>query len=333
MSADTDAAQLLPGGGAAGGGQAGGDGRAPGGGAGGADGGGGVRRRHAARPGGPSSRRRRPGPGAVARLALLTVGVVAALLPFLWMLRTALGPSQTALDLSSNPLPSSVGFGSFRRAWQDADLGAALATGVGVSLAILALQLATAIPAAYAFACLRFRGRTAAFAVVLATLLVPSQITSVPNYVTISALGLADTRLGLVLPFMTHAGMIFMLRQYMTTIPASVLDAARMDGLGTWRTLRSVVVPLAAPAIATVSVFSFLLSYNEYLWPLLVARSPGIATPPLALARLVTDSSSIIPDFAELAAAALVISLPSLAVFIVAQRRLATGIAGTGAGA
>nr|WP_243407851.1 carbohydrate ABC transporter permease [Frankia canadensis] len=264
---------------------------------------------------------------------MLAVGIAAALLPFVWMLRTALGPPQTALSLNSNPLPSEVHLDSFRRAWQDADLGSALVTGVGVSLAILALQLATAIPAAYAFACLRFRGRAAAFGMVLATLLVPSQITAVPNYVTISALGLADTRIGLVLPFMTQAGMIFMLRQYMTTIPASVLDAARIDGLGTWRTLRSIVVPLAAPAIATVSVFSFLLSYNEYLWPLLVARSPGIATPPLALARLLTDSSSIIPDFAELAAAALVISLPSLAVFVIAQRRLATGIAGTGAGA
>jgi multiple sugar transport system permease protein len=270
---------------------------------------------------------------ALARLALLAVGIVAAVLPFVWMLRTAVGPPQTALELTSNTVPSRVEFGSFERAWRAADLSSALRTGVLVSGAILALQLATAIPAAYAFACLRFRGRAAAFAVVLATLLVPPQITAVPNYVTISALGFADTRIGLVLPFMTQAGMIFMLRQYMTTIPASVLDAARMDGLGTWRTLRSIIVPLAAPAIATVSVFSFLLSYNEYLWPLLVARSPDIATPPLALARLTTDASSVVPDYAELAAAALIISLPSLAVFIVAQRRLATGITGTGVGA
>nr|WP_235825960.1 carbohydrate ABC transporter permease [Candidatus Frankia alpina] len=274
-----------------------------------------------------------PGVGTLARLALLTVGIVAAVLPFVWMLRTAIGPPQSALALDSNPIPSRVQFDSFDQAWHAGDLGPALLTGVGVSLAILALQLATAVPAAYAFACMRFRGRSALFAVVLATLLVPAQVTAVPNYVTISALGFADTRVGLVLPFMTHAGMIFMLRQYMSTIPDAVLDAARMDGLGTWRTLRSIIVPLAAPAIASVSVFSFLLSYNEYLWPLLVARSPGIATPPLALARLMTDSSSVIPDFAELAAAALIISLPSLAVFVVAQRRLAAGITGTGAGA
>ncbi|TFE35480.1 carbohydrate ABC transporter permease [Frankia sp. B2] len=298
-------------------------------------------RRRAPQPGSapapiPASRRgrrRSPTGPTIGRLVLLTIGIVAAVLPFVWMVRTAVGPRQTALALTSNPIPSSIDLSSFDRAWYAGDLGPALLTGVAVSLAILALQLATAIPAAYAFACLRFRGRTAAFAVVLATLLVPTQITAVPNYVTISALGLADTRVGLVLPFMTHAAMIFMLRQYMSTIPGSVLEAARMDGLGTWRTLWTIIVPLAAPAIASVSVFSFLLSYNEYLWPLLVARSPDIATPPLALARLMTDSSSVIPDFTELAAAALIISLPSLVVFVAAQRRLAAGITGTGAGA
>nr|MDT0666748.1 carbohydrate ABC transporter permease [Micromonospora sp. DSM 115978] len=134
----------------------------------------------------------------------------------------------------------------------------------------------------------------------------------------------------LVLPFMANAAAIFLLRQYMSTIPVSVLEAARMDGLGTWRTLRTIVVPLSMPAIATVSVFSFLLSFNEYLWPLLVARSPEIATPPLAVADIATNA--IVPDFAQLAAAALIISLPTLVVFVVAQRRLTAGITGTGVG-
>jgi multiple sugar transport system permease protein len=275
-------------------------------------------------------RRLTPSVGGVARFALLFVGVVGALLPFFWMLRTAVGPPQNAFGFTSNPLPSSVDFSAFQAAWEEGNLGPALATGIGVSLAVLALQLLTAIPAAYAFSCLKFRGRGLLFGLVLATLLVPTQVTAIPNYVTISALGFADTRIGLVLPFMTNAAAIFLLRQYMSTIPSSVLEAARMDGLGTWRTLRTIVVPLSVPAIATVSVFSFLLSFNEYLWPLLVARSPEIATPPLAVASIAT--SSIVPDFALLAAAALIISLPSLVVFVVAQRRLTAGITGTGIG-
>jgi len=277
-----------------------------------------------------------PDSGRVAGLAgrafVLTVGVFFALLPFVWMARTAFGPSQSALSLSSNPIPESVSFDAFSRAFRDGHLGRAMLTGILVSLAILLLQLLTAIPAAYVFAWLPFRGRGVVFGLVLATLLIPSQVTAIPNYVTISALGLSNTRVGLVLPFMTSAASIFLLRQYMTTIPVSVLEAARMDGLGLFRTLRTIVVPLSMPAIATVSVFSFLLSFNEYLWPLLEARSPEIATPPLALATLVASPPSGLPDFAELAAGALIISLPTLVVFLIAQRRLTAGLAGTGVG-
>jgi multiple sugar transport system permease protein len=283
----------------------------------------------ATRPGRPNSGRFA---GLAGRIVVLTVGVFFALLPFVWMVRTAFGPSQSALGLSSNPIPESVSFDAFTRAFRDGHLARALLTGIVVSLAILLLQLLTAIPAAYVFAWLPFRGRGAVFALVLATLLVPSQVTAIPNYVTISALGLSNTRVGLVLPFMTSAASIFLLRQYMTTIPVSVLEAARMDGLGLFRTLRTIVVPLSAPAIATVSVFSFLLSFNEYLWPLLEARSPEIATPPLALATLVASPPTGLPDFAELAAGALIISLPTLAVFLIAQRRLTAGLTGTGVG-
>jgi multiple sugar transport system permease protein len=270
--------------------------------------------------------------GLAGRSVVLALGVVFALLPFVWMVRTAFGPAQSAFQLSSNPIPESVSFDAFQRAFTDGNLGRALLTGTGVSLAILALQLITAIPAAYVFAWLPFRGRSVVFGLVLATLLVPSQVTAIPNYVTISALGLSDTRIGLVLPFITNAAAIFLLRQYMTTIPVSVLEAARMDGLGLLRTLRTIVVPLSMPAIATVSVFSFLLSFNEYLWPLLEARSPQIATPPLALATMFASPQRGLPDYAELAAGALIISLPTLVVFLVAQRRLAAGLTGTGVG-
>ncbi|WP_045877369.1 carbohydrate ABC transporter permease [Pseudofrankia sp. DC12] len=270
--------------------------------------------------------------GFAGRSVILALGVFFALLPFVWMVRTAFGPSQSAFQLTSNPIPQSVSFDAFQRAWADGHLGRALLTGIGVSLAIVVLQLLTAVPAAYVFAWLPFRGRAAVFAVVLATLLIPSQVTAIPNYVTISALGLSNTRVGLVLPFMTSAAAIFLLRQYMTTIPVSVLEAARMDGLGPLRTLRTIVVPLSMPAIATVSVFSFLLSFNEYLWPVLEARSPEIATPPLALATMLASPKYGLPDFAELAAGALVVSLPTLVVFFIAQRRLTSGLTGTGVG-
>jgi len=268
-------------------------------------------------------------PGVGGRWLLLAVGVVVALLPFLWMLRTALGPAQSILGLSANPLPSSVSFHAFSVVNSAGGFTRAMITGIVVSLVIVALQLLTSIPAAYAFSWLTFRGRDALFGVVLATLLIPPQVVAVPNYVTVSALGFANTRVGLALPFAASAVAIFLLRQYMRTIPPAVLEAARLDGLGTWRTIRKVVVPLTMPAIATVATFSFLMSFNEYLWPLLEARSPDIATPPLALARL-NNASGGVPDFAVLSAAALIISLPTLIVFALAQRRLVAGISGSG---
>jgi multiple sugar transport system permease protein len=267
--------------------------------------------------------------GHVVRWLVLIVAIVVALLPFVWMLRTALGPSQTAIDQSAALLPSSVTVDNFRNAWNDVDLGTALVNGVLVSGSVLILQLLTSIAGGFAFACLRFRGRTVLFVLVLVGMLIPPQTVAVPNYVTISGLGLADTRFGLVLPFAANAIGIFLMRQYMSTVPTALLEAARMDGLGAWRTLVRVVLPQCTPAVAAVATFSFLVNFNEYLWPLLVARSPGNYTPPLALATFTTSAG--LPDFAELSAAALIVSLPSLAVFLIAQRKLTAGLAGSGA--
>ncbi|HSP37317.1 MAG TPA: carbohydrate ABC transporter permease [Frankiaceae bacterium] len=278
-------------------------------------------------PGRRAGRRSPLGP--VVRWVLLIIAIVVALLPFLWMLRTALGPSQTAIDQSAALLPSSITFDNFNNAWYGVDLGRALVNGVLVSGSVLILQLFTSVTAGYAFACLRFRGRNVLFVLVLIGMLIPPQTVAVPNYVTISGLGLADTRFGLVLPFAANAIGIFLMRQYMSTVPTTLLESARMDGLGTWRTLWRVVLPQCTPAVAAVATFSFLVNFNEYLWPLLVARSPVNYTPPLALATFTTSAG--LPDFAQLSAAALIISLPSLVVFLVAQRKLTAGLAGSGA--
>jgi multiple sugar transport system permease protein len=267
--------------------------------------------------------------GSAVRWLLIVIAVVVAMLPFVWMLRTALGPPQTAIDQTAALLPSTLTFDNFTRAWNELDLGTAVLNGVVVSGSVLILQLLTSIAAGYAFACLRFRGRNTLFVLVLVGMLIPPQTVAVPNYVTISGLGLADTRFGLVLPFAANAIGIFLMRQYMSTVPVTLLESARMDGLGSWRTLWRVVLPQCAPAVAAVATFSFLVNFNEYLWPLLVARSPGNYTPPLALATFTTSAG--LPDFAELSAAALVISLPSLVVFLIAQRKLTAGLAGSGA--
>lgn len=273
--------------------------------------------------------RRTISPAALAtasRIALLVVVLIAVLLPFVWMLRTSIVPPTEVFDLGLHPIPAEPTLDNFARAWTDGGLGRAMITGAVVTLTILALQLLTVVPAAFAFAKLNFRGREPLFLAVIASLLITPQVTAVPNYITIAWLGLVDTRVGLVLPFATSAFGIFLVRQYLITVPDSLVEASRLDGLSWWRSLVTIFVPIARPAIAAFAVFSFTVHWNDYLWPLLVARSADIRTPPLALA--IFNSAEIGRDFGALTAGATIVTLPVVVLYLFAQRRFVEGMTG-----
>ena len=259
-----------------------------------------------------------------ARIGVLLLAAAVAVFPFVWMLRTSVAGRDSVGGLS--PVPDTIDVGNYVRAWQDAQLGTAMLNGAVVTIAILALQLLTCIPAAFAFAKLRFRGRNTLYLLVLGCLLIPTQATALPLFLGVSSAGFADTYAALVLPFATSAFGVFLLRQHMTTIPDALLEAARADGLRTFSTLRRVVVPVSAPAIATFAVFSVFVHWNDYLWPLLVARSPDLRTPPLALA--VFQQAETGQDFGALAAGAAIITAPVVVLFLLAQRRFVAGVAG-----
>ncbi|WP_261565867.1 carbohydrate ABC transporter permease [Frankia gtarii] len=267
-----------------------------------------------------------PVPARLIKWLLVLIAVVISLFPFYWMLRTALAPQSQQLADGLGFWPSHLDFGNFARAWNKANLGQALLNGLIITGAILLLQLITCVPAAYAFAKIRFRGSGVLFGVVLACLLIPTQATMVPTFIGINIFGLGDTRIGLVLPFYSSAFGIFLLRQQMLSIPDALLDAARTDGLGPWRTLLRVVVPMSMPSIAAFAVFSVFTHWNDYLWPLLVARSPDLATPPLRLA--VFQQADIGFDYSALAAGAAIVTAPILILFLFAQRRFVQGMAG-----
>jgi multiple sugar transport system permease protein len=260
------------------------------------------------------------------RWALVAVAAFVALFPFYWMLRTAVAPKDEVFFKGLALLPERLTFENFRRAWTNAGLGQAMVNGTIVTLSILAAQLVTCIPAAYVFAKLHFKGRNLLYGLVLAALLIPVQATAIPTYIGLSRLSLVDTKLSLVLPFVTSAFGIFLIRQYMTTIPDALLEAARMDGLSHLQTLRRIVVPMARPAILTFAVFSVFVHWNDYLWPLLVARSDSLRTPPLALA--VFQNAELGTDYGAMAAGATVVTIPIVVLFLLAHRRFVAGIAG-----
>lgn len=260
------------------------------------------------------------------RIAGIVTACTIAVFPFYWMLRTSVASSDSVTLDGLSPLPDSFDLSNYARAWNEAHLGTAMLNGALVTLGILLLQLLTCVPAAYAFAKIPFHGRGTLFAVTLACLLVPTQATALPLYLGIGSAGLTNTMTALIAPFATSAFGIFLMRQHMTTIPDALLEAAKADGLRTLPTLWKVVIPSAAPAIATFAVFSIFVHWNDYLWPLLVARDESLFTPPLALA--VFQQAETGPDYGALAAGAVIITAPIIALFLLAQKRFIAGIAG-----
>lgn len=265
--------------------------------------------------------------GSALRWALLAVAAAVALFPFYWMLRTSVAPSNEQFLLGVSFFPSEISFDNYADAWRIGGFGRAMTVGTLVAGLILVVQLVTVVPAAFALSALPFRGRDQLFLGVLTTLLVPHALLAIPTFVLVNELGLTDSSIGLVLPFVTSGFGIFLVRQHMASVPPALVDAARADGLSTLQLLWRVYVPLARPAIAAFSVFSFYVHWNDYIWPLLVVRDESLRTPPLALAVL-QGTSLPLPSFGLLTAGAVIVTAPVVVLFLAAQRQFVRGIAG-----
>lgn len=189
--------------------------------------------------------------------------------------------------------------------------------------------LATSVFAGYAFAKHRFRGRDALFWGVVATMFLPPIVTLVPLYYLVSSLGLSDTYLGVMLPWLANAFGIFLMRQFIMDVPDELLEAARIDGAGEFRLVCQFVIPLIKPALVTLAVFMFVYSWNNFLWPLSILRSDELYPVVLTLNRLMSYTMSFEYQNVVLAGA-LVASIPTLVVFLLTQRVFVQGIAASG---
>ncbi|HET7658908.1 MAG TPA: carbohydrate ABC transporter permease, partial [Oryzihumus sp.] len=180
----------------------------------------------------------------------------------------------------------------------------------------------------YALAKLEFRGKKAVFALVMGTLMVPGMVTFVPLFVLVANLGLVDSYPGLILPFLVAPFGVFLMRQFILDLPNDLLDAGRVDGASELRIFRQIILPLCGPALATLGILTFLGSWNNFLWPLVVAQSEDHYTLPVALALYSTGQNNTQDGL--LLAGATVIVVPVLVVFLAFQRRFIEGIASTG---
>ncbi len=190
-------------------------------------------------------------------------------------------------------------------------------------------QVIFSVLAAYAFAVLRFPGRDFLFYVILGSLMIPFELTLIPNFQLISDLGWTNTYQGLAVPFLASAFGVFMLRQFFLTIPRELHDAAIIDGAGNWLYLWRVVVPLSKGAIGAFAIFAFLSAYNQYLWPLIMTNEVTMRTTQIGI-RFFLVNLERGADWGAVMAATIIVSAPTLIAFLVAQKQLVKGIAMTG---
>jgi sn-glycerol 3-phosphate transport system permease protein len=259
----------------------------------------------------------------VGRYVLLTVAAVLMFLPVWAALVGSVQPTSRLFAFPGALIPRSIDLSTYSDAFRIGHLGRYLVNSAVVTSIIVAGQVTTSILAAYAFAFLRFPFKRLVFLVFLATLMVPAEVTIVANYETIQDLGWIDSYLGLTVPFLATAFGTFLLRQNFLQVPQDLRDAAALDGYGHWGFLRGVAVPLARPAIAALTVFSFLLSWNQYLWPLLVTNSEEYRTVQIGLKALAATN---IDQINVVLAGTVVAGAPIFVLLVLFQRQLVRGL-------
>ena len=261
---------------------------------------------------------------------LLIGGSLLMLVPFLWAVSASLKPPSEVFDSAVGFIPDAPTTSAYQSIFQQISFGTYFMNSVIVTLAVVALNIIFDTAAAYGFAKLRFPGRDLLFAILLLTLMVPPIINIIPLYrimVSINQvvpwLGV-DTLSGIVMPSMVQVFGIFLLRQFFTTIPDSIIEAARLDGASELTILWRVVLPLVSPAVATLVIFLFLETWNDFLWPLLISNSDSSKTLPVGL-TLLSRKNTV--DWPQTMAGSVVTIVPMVLVFIALQRRFIEGIA------
>lgn len=259
------------------------------------------------------------------RHVVLMSGAVVFLLPFVWMVSTSLKPADEIFTEGLRLLPERwAAIENYRRALTDVPLLHYLWNGVLVCAAILVLQIVVALPAAYCFAKLKFAGKRLSWALVMLSLMIPFQATAIPLYIMLYHAGLLDTLAALVIPFIASAFGIFLLRQFIVGVPDDLIHAARLDGMREFELVWRVIMPAAKPALIAFSIFSVVWHWNDYFWPLLVINTMDLATPPLGTMFFKNEEAGT--DFGPLMAGTVIITLPLLVFFLIAQKRFIEGV-------
>jgi multiple sugar transport system permease protein len=256
----------------------------------------------------------------------LAVGAVLTAFPFFWMLATSIKPLAESYSYPPNVLPAQPTLASFQSLFTDFDFGRYLVNTVIVVLIGFVGMFFVAM-AGYAFAKFRFRGKGVLFLLVLSTLMVPIQVTMIPTYLILNSVQLTNTLVGIALPTLVSAFNIFLFRQFMTTLPDELLEAARLDGAGELRILWSIVLPLSRPILAVGGVLTFITGWNSFIWPLIIANDQSNYTLSVGISLL--NKQLLINPPLQMAGASLMV-IPIVVVFVLFQRYIVQGFTMSG---
>ncbi|MDZ4046304.1 MAG: carbohydrate ABC transporter permease [Rhodoglobus sp.] len=256
----------------------------------------------------------------------IIAGALAMFFPFFWTVVTSISPG---LGLTVTPAlwPENPSLQAYETLFTDRPFARVVGNSILLAAVTTVVQLITSSTAAYAFSRLPFRGNGIVFAIYLATMMIPLQVLIVPLFVELKAFGLLNTYLGALLPTFASAFGIFLLRQAINQVPRELDEAATLDGAGHFRIFWTIILPNIRPALATLTVFAFMGSWNSFLWPLVVLRTPELQTLPIALASLQGQYTT---QWDVIMAGSVVSILPMLALYIFAQKYVIQGVASSG---
>jgi multiple sugar transport system permease protein len=280
-----------------------------------------------------SGRRHRPGRGGrIARWIVLAIGALAFLFPFYYMV---IGSLQTKPDTSpagAFPNPANITLQNYVQINERISLLSGLVNSGIFTGGVILCTVVFGVLAGYALSVLHWRGRGVTFSIALLVQIVPFQLLMIPLYVLIARdYGLADTHLGMILPFAINSAAVLIFRQYFLQVPRALFDAARIDGANELRVLWSVALPLVRPALLTVVLLTFIGPWNEFLWPFLITKEPSMQPLAVSLANYITTvAASASNPFGAILAGAVVLAIPAVVLFILFQRHFQSSDIGSG---
>jgi multiple sugar transport system permease protein len=257
----------------------------------------------------------------------LAVAAAGLLLPFYWMVVSSLKTNNDVFTVPIQWLPDPVVWENYLDIWRKSEMTTWLANTLILSVSVTALQVFTGSFAAYGFAKVRFPGRDVLFLIYIATIAVPWQSYMIPQFILMSKLGLSNTRWSIIALQAFGAFGVFLMKQYYETIPEELSEAARIDGMSEYGIYRRIILPLSGPALASLTLLTFVATWNDYLGPLIYLRSPDLRTIQLGLSTFISQYNA---EYALIMTGSVLSVLPIAVIFLLGQRYFVAGISTTG---